>query len=78
MKYDMLKNINNKFLINDSDMEVLKKYGIDVTKSSGINELLYKISEVLNNDDLNDEEYDELDYIANTLQERNYYKNTNK
>ena len=30
MKYDSFKNVNNKFLISESDMLALKKYNIDV------------------------------------------------
>lgn len=78
MKYDLLKNINNKFLINESDINVLKKYNIDVTSMTSINELLYKIDIIINDEELSSEEYDELDYIASNLQERNYYQNTNK
>ena len=78
MNYDMLKQVNGNILINESDIEILKKYDINVTKYSTIQELLFKIDQILNDEDLSDEEYDELDYIANNLQERNYYKNTNK
>ena len=78
MKFDMLKQVNGNILINESDISTLKKYDIIVNKYSTIQELLFKIDQILNNDEVSDEEYDELDYIATNLQERNYYKNTNK
>lgn len=78
MSYDMLKKVNDNILISDGDISTLKKYNIIVNKYSTIQELLFKIDQILNDEELSDEEYDELDYIANNLQERNYYKNTNK
>jgi hypothetical protein len=74
----MLKKVNDNILISDGDISTLKKYNIIVNKYSTIQELLFKIDQILNDEELSDEEYDELDYIANNLQERNYYKNTNK
>lgn len=78
MSYDMLKKVNDNILISDGDISTLKKYDIIVNKYSTIQELLFKIDQILNDEELSDDEYDELDYIANNLQERNYYKNTNK
>jgi hypothetical protein len=75
---DFLINNKHNILLNKGDIEVLKKYDLNVNKFSSIPELLFKIDEILNDEELTDEEYDELDYIASNLQERNYYQNTNK
>ena len=78
MTDNFLVKTNNNLLINENDIVVLKKYDIDVDKYKSINELIFKIDDILNNEDLSSEEMDELDYIASTLQERNYYLNVNK
>ena len=78
MNVSFLKETKNKLLINKNDINTLKKYDIDVDNYKSINELLYVIDDILNNEDLSNEEQDELEYIANMLQERNYYLNTNK
>ena len=78
MKPDFLKETKKGLLINESDIETLKKYDIDVDNYSTLTEVIFKIDEVIENSDLDDEELDELDYIAMTMQERNYYKNFNK
>lgn len=78
MKPSFLKESKYHLLINEEDIVTLKKYGIDVDKYKTINELLYQVNEVLNNDDLSKDEEDELDYILTTLEERNYYQNINK
>ena len=78
MTEEFLTKTKNNLLISESDINKLKKYDINVDDYKTINELLYKIDEVLNNEDLDSEEADELDYIASILQERNYYLNVNK
>ena len=77
MQPDFLKETKKGILINESDINTLKKYDIDVNEYKTISEIIFKIDEIIN--ELEDsEEIDELDYIANTLQERNYYKNFRK
>ena len=78
MMEEFLVKTKNNLLISQNDINILKKYDIEVDSFKTINELLYVIDDILNNFDLSNEEMDELDYIANTLQERNYYFNTNK
>lgn len=75
---DFLEKSKHNILINKSDIAALNKYDIDINEYTTIQELLFKIDDILNNEELSDDEYDELDYIASNLQERNYYKNTNK
>ena len=78
MTDNFLVKTKNNLLINENDIVVLKKYDIDVDQYKTINELIFKIDDILNNEDLSSEEMDELDYIASTLQERNYYLKVNK
>ena len=75
---DFYKETKHKLLIREEDINTLKKYGIDVDLFKTIAELLYVIDDIINNEELLDEEIEELDYVANNLQETNYYMNTNK
>lgn len=75
---DLLTKTKHDLLISQNDIETLKKYEIDVNEYTTINELIYRIEDIISNEDLSSEEIDELDYISETLQERNYYMNTNK
>ncbi|MBR1417052.1 MAG: hypothetical protein IJ572_04470 [Bacilli bacterium] len=77
-KSNLLVKTKNNLLINEDDINALKKYDINVDDYKTINELLYKIDDIINNEDLESDEIEELDYIANTLQERNYYMNFKK
>ena len=78
MEEEFLIKTKNNLLISQKDKEILKYYGIDVDNYKALNELLYAIDNILDNEDLDSDEEEELDYIANTLQERNYYLNFNK
>ncbi len=78
MEEELLIKTKNNLLISQKDKNTLSYYGIDVDNYKNINELLLAIDNILDNEDLDSDEEDELDYIANTLQERNYYLNFNK
>lgn len=75
---DELKTVG-KILIQESELSILNRYGIMVDKCGSIDEVLFLIDNFLKNElDITDEEYDELDYVANNLMERKYYMETNK
>ena len=73
---DELKKYGKNILINDYEKSILLKNNIDATKCASIDEVLLLVDRV--DDDLEAEEYDELDYVASTLAERKYYMETNK
>ena len=69
----MHKEINKGIFLSDYQIEVLLKYDIDPYKCGSINELIYMIDEVLEEEDC-----DYLDAVAQEIMEFNYYTNTNK
>lgn len=69
-----LKKYNNIY-ISDEQINILKKYDINIDKYSNLNELVYDIEEYLND---SYEELDDLEWVSQTLSEYNYYNNTNK
>ncbi|MFR5856994.1 MAG: hypothetical protein ACLUFU_04195 [Bacilli bacterium] len=73
---DELKKYGKNILINDYEKSILLKYNINVLECNSIDEVLLLIDRII--DDLEDEEYDELDYIASVIAERKYYMETNK
>lgn len=66
---------HNNIYISDEQIEILKKYDINIDKYVNINELIYDIEECLNDsyDGLED-----LEWVSQCLSEYNYYNNTNK
>ena len=76
---DELKKYGKDILINEYETNVLLKCNIDVKKCNSIDEVLLLIDRYLDDViDLDDEEYDEIDYVAGNLSERKYYGETNK
>ena len=76
---DELKKYGKDILINEYETNVLLKCNIDVKKCNSIDEVLLLIDRYLGDQiDLDDEEYDEIDYVANNLSERKYYGEVNK
>lgn len=74
----MLVNVNKKLMLDDYEISVLKKYNIDVSKCANLREVTLLVEMFMDNYELDSEELDELDYVLEKLQERNYYQNTNK
>lgn len=70
---DELKKYGDNIVINDYEISVLDKCNIDVAKCNTIAEVLLLIDRYLDDADILDEEYDEIDFVANNLNERLYY-----
>lgn len=76
---DELKKYGDNIWLNDYEKGVLEKCNIDVSSCKTIDEVLLLIDRYLDEEiDLLDEEYEEIDYVANNLSERKYYWGTNK
>lgn len=76
---DELKKYGKNIWLNDYELNVLLKCDIDVTSCQTIDEVLLLIDKYLDDAvELLDEDYDEIDYVANNLSERKYYWWTNK
>ena len=70
---DELKKYGENIYVNDYEISVLNKCNIDVSKCKTLAEVLLLIDRYLDDANLDDEEYDEIDYVANNLNERLYY-----
>ena len=70
---DELKKYGENIYVNDYEISVLNKCNIDVSKCKTLAEVLLLIDRYLDDANLDDKEYDEIDYVANNLNERLYY-----
>ena len=68
-----LKKVNDKLLLTNYQIEVLKRNGLNPENYSSLREIIYDGEEIYE-DTLDDE----LDLVLSELSERNYYENTNK
>lgn len=66
----------NGLMLTNGEITVLKRFGINYLTCGSLKEILYKIDVVLKEED--EDEIDELDLVATSIAERDYYLNTNK
>ena len=70
----MHKEVKKGIFLSDYQISVLNQYGIDVNKCSSINDLIYQIDEILDDE----EDSEDLESVSKEISEFNYYANTNK
>ena len=69
-----LKKYNNIYITGEQ-IQILKKYNIDINKFKNVNELIFEIESYLNNSWY---ALADLESVSAALSEYNYYNNTNK
>lgn len=69
-----LNRIINNIYLSNNQISILKRYNIDYLKYKDMSSLIFEIESLLN------EGYgeDDLENLSSSLQEFNYYNNTNK
>lgn len=74
---DELKQVKKNIYLNNREMQILKMYDIDFQNCVDMNDLLFKIDDVLN-DLYDNSDIEDLEWVSSSISERNYYMNTNK
>ena len=74
---DELKQVKKNIYLNNREMQILKMYDIDYQNCVDMNDLLFKIDNVLN-DLYDNSDIEDLEWVSSSISERNYYMNTNK
>lgn len=70
-----LVQVNDKLYLTNYQIEVLEKYQIPYQNCNSINEIIFYIEDILN-DDSND--YEDLENISVNMAEMDYYQNYKK
>ena len=70
----MHKEIKNGIYLSEYQCDVLERYGINPKECASINDIMFLIDEVLEDD----ADADDLDNVSREISEFNYYANTNK
>ena len=74
----MLKKISKDIYLDELEINILKKYNIDITNVKSYDEILLLIDRSINEIEYMDDELDDLDYVSNQISERKYYIKINK
>lgn len=72
-----LQKIGN-FMLTKREIEILERNFIDYKTCSSLRDLMMKIQYELENEDLDSDSGDELDFVLEQISERDYYTNINK
>lgn len=73
---NLMKNYGNDIYLSDAQIEVLKQYNFSYQNYSSLKSLIFDIEEYLNEN--YGEDLEDLENVASSLSEFNYYHNTNK
>lgn len=73
----LIKNKKN-LIIDETDMNLLKKYNINIENMNTLREVILTVERLQNNSDLDAEEIDELDEMLDRFQELEYYNKYKK
>ena len=68
-----LIKINNNLYLTQNQINTLERYDINYQISNSLRDLMIKIEEILDYEDI-----EELEILLENLTERQYYENTNK
>lgn len=84
---DLMKSIDlsssqmNKigsFYLTNREIEILDRNFIDYRSCNSLKDLMIRIQDVLEDESIDPDDGDELDYVLEMISERDYYQNTNK
>lgn len=73
---NIMKHCGNDIYLSDIQIDILKQYGFSYQNYSSIKSLIFDIEEYLNEN--YGKELEDLENVASSLSEFDYYHNTNK
>ena len=78
---DLNANSMNKigsFYLTNKEMEILDRNFIEYRCCNSLKDLMIRIRDVLEDESLDPDDGDDLDFVLDSIAERDYYQNTNK
>jgi hypothetical protein len=68
----------NNIMLTQREIEILDRNFIDYRTATSLKDLMIKIQDILEDEDLDGDDADDLEYVLEQISERDYYENTNK
>lgn len=66
------------FYLTNREIEILDRNFIDYRSCNSLKDLMIRIQDVLEDESIDPDDGDDLDYVLEMISERDYYQNTNK
>ena len=64
---------SGNYVLTKKEVDILNFMGIDYKKYNNYKDLMFVIEDIIDNEDLDEEELDSLDYVLDQISERDYY-----
>ncbi len=77
LKSNSMNKIGNFYLTN-REIEILDRNFIDYRTCNSLKDLMIRIQDILESESLDPDDGDDLDYVLESISERDYYQNTTK
>jgi len=74
---NFLKDVGG-IMLTEKEIDILERNFVDYKSASSLKDLMIKIQYILEDDTIDEDDANELDYVMYNISERNYYENTNK
>lgn len=65
-------------MLTNEEISILERNMVDYKSANSLKDLMIKINEVLDDEYTDSDDASELEYVLETISERDYYENTNK
>lgn len=72
------KNVSSNLMLTNLEISILEKNYIDYKTANSLKDLMIKIERVLDEDDIDPDTEDELEYVLKSIGERDYYENKHR
>ena len=66
------------FYLTNQEIEILDRNFIDYRLCNSLKDLIMKVQTILDEEDIDRDDADELEYVLEMISERDYYQNTRK
>jgi len=65
----------SRLMLTNAETEILERNMIDYNSASSLKDLMIKIEEVLDDETVDSDDLDDLEYVLSSISERDYYEN---
>lgn len=65
----------NGLMLTNSEIDILTRNSIDYNKAKSLKDLILLIENIIDDENLDADDQDELDYVLREISERDYYEN---
>ncbi len=78
LKNPKVQEVSTDLMLTSFEIEVLERNGIAYQNAKNLRDITFEIERIIDDEDMDPDDLDELEYVLRAISERNYYENTVK